>query len=125
MPTKDQAGTEHHYHGSAPVALTGMVPNTDGMPNGLSPDSTQVCGPAKKPIQPTPSSDNSRLTKASRLQSIRQQHTATGVSERLQSSYWQGGAQGQMQPISRDGQDGIAGVVNGKLILFHAASSLS
>ena len=52
------------------------------MPSGLSPDSTQACGPAKKPIQPTPSSDNSRLTKASRLQSIRQQHTATGVSEK-------------------------------------------
>ena len=82
VPTKDQTGTEHHYHGSAPVALTGMVSNTDGMPSGLSPHSTQACGPAKKPIQPTPSSDNSRLTKASRLQSIRQQHTATGVSEK-------------------------------------------
>ena len=82
VPTKDQTGTEHHYHGGAPVALTGMVSNNDGMPSGLSPDSTQACGPAKKPIQPTPSSDNSRLTKASRLQSIRQQHTATGVSEK-------------------------------------------
>ena len=44
------------------------------MPSGLSPDSTQACGPAKKPIQTTPSSDNLRLTEAS--------STATGVSEK-------------------------------------------
>ena len=48
-----------------------------------------------------------------------------GFQKRLLSSYWQDGAQGQIQPISRDGQDGAAGVVNGKLIPFHAASSLS
>ena len=82
VPTEDQAGTGHHYHGSSPGALTGMVPDADGMPSGLLPESTQAGGSATKPIQPTPPSNNSRLTKASRLQSIRQQHAATGVSEK-------------------------------------------
>ena len=61
-----------------------MIPNTDEMSSGLPPE---ACGPATEPIQTIPPSDNSRLTKAFHLQSIRQQHTATGVSERRQSSY--------------------------------------
>ena len=44
---------------------------------------------------------------------------------KLQNSYWQGGAKGQIQPMNPDGENGVAGVTNGKLIPFHAASSHS
>jgi len=82
MPTKDPAGIEHHYHGSAPVALTGMVPNSDGMLSRLPSTSAQMDGLAAGPIQSTPSTGSSRVTKASRLQSIREQYAVTGVSEK-------------------------------------------
>ena len=45
--------------------------------------------------------------------------------KKLQNFYWQGGVQGQTRHISRDGHNEVDGVANGKLILFHAASSLS
>lgn len=44
---------------------------------------------------------------------------------KLQNFYWQGGAKGQIQPMNLDGEDGFAGVVNGKLISFHVAYSHS
>ena len=82
MPTEDPARTEHHHHGSTPVVLTGVVPRSDGMPSRLPPESPQTDGSAAEPIQSTPPSDNPRLSKASRLQSIREQHAATGISEK-------------------------------------------
>ena len=80
------------------MALTGMVPDVDGMPSGLYPESSQAGGSTTKPIQSTPPSNNSRLTKAPRLQSIRQQHAATGVSEK--ASELLPAAQRQIQFIS-------------------------
>ena len=87
------------------------------MPSGLSPDSTQACGPAKKPIQTTPSSDNLRLTEAS--------STATGVSEKASELLLAGWSAGTNAANQSGWADEIAGVVNGKLIPFHAASRLS
>ena len=43
----------------------------------------------------------------------------------LQSWSWLDGVQGQTQPISQPGKDGVAGVLNGKLIPFHVESNHS
>ena len=43
----------------------------------------------------------------------------------LQSSSWLDGVRGQTWPISQPGKDGVAGVLNGKLIPFHVESNCS
>jgi len=75
MPTEDPTRTEHHHRGSTPVALADVVSNPDGVPSQLS-----LSLPKHMDLLQNPS-DSSRFTKASRLQSIRKQHAATGVSE--------------------------------------------
>ena len=81
MLTEDPTRTEYHHHGSTPVALAGVVSDPDGVSSRLPPKPPKTYGPATEPIQSASPSDNSRFTKASRLQSIRKQHAATGVSE--------------------------------------------
>jgi len=72
-----------------------------------TPEPFQTYGPATEPIQPP---DNSKFTKRSCLQSIREQ----GISEKASELLLVGWSTGPY--ISQGGHDGGAGVVNGKFM---------
>ena len=51
MLTEDPTRTEHHHHGSTPVALAGVLSNPDGVSSRLPPKPPKTYGPATEPIQ--------------------------------------------------------------------------
>ena len=77
---ENQGGRGHSDNGGTCLALTAMVPGTPRTFSGFSPDSTRNPDAIDRPIQQPTSSDNHRTTATSRLEIIRNQQQAEGIS---------------------------------------------
>ena len=82
MSTEDSPGEEHHNDSSAMVVLPSMVPSFTGESSKPPIASTQSQGSPVQPSRPYSPTSRPRTSTASRMQSIRGQYEAAGVSGR-------------------------------------------
>ena len=82
MSTEDSPGEEHHNDSSAMVGLPSMVPSFTGESSRPPIASTQSQGSPVQPSRPYSPTSRPRTSTASRMQSIRGQYEAAGVSGR-------------------------------------------
>jgi len=81
VPPEGEDGTEHNCPGSSPVAEPDMVPNASGINGGVPTTSARLEGHTERLYEPTAPIGAPQQAKVSRLESLRQQHAATGVSK--------------------------------------------
>jgi len=104
-----------------------VVPSTAGIAGGLSTESAEQPNATDRPFQQSSPPDGSMQATTSRLEVIRQQQQAAGISEeasRLLAAGWSKGTN-TTYCIRVHGNGWLAGVMNGNLILFLAPSNSS
>ena len=77
---EDPQGRVHHHNGGTVLAFPGLVSSSDGEPSGTSPATPKSRRSAKESTQSLPPTGGARALTINHLQSIREHHTATGVS---------------------------------------------
>ena len=81
VPPEGEDGTEHNCPGGSPVAEPDMVPNASGINGGVPTTSARPEGHTERLYEPTAPIGAPQQAKVSRLESLWQQHAATGVSK--------------------------------------------
>ena len=82
MSTQGDTGGMHNCANSTSVASTGMVPHPAEMPNRVSSSITETPTVVIRPVQQATPPISERAATASRMEGIRQCHTAAGISGR-------------------------------------------
>ena len=80
MPTEDQSRTEYNCVSGTGMAEPSMVSNVIGLSSGTSPSPPSLLEPVVRPQGATTPPSVLQQVEASRMESIRRQHSAAGVS---------------------------------------------
>ena len=78
---EDPQGRVHHHNGGTVVVFPGLVSSFDGEPSGTSPGTPKSQRSAKESTQSLPPTGGARAPPINHLESIREHHTAAGVSK--------------------------------------------
>ena len=81
MSTETSHGGQHHNISSAMVVLPSLVSSSAGEPSRFPIVAPQLRGSPDQPSRPNSPPDRTKVPTANRLQSIRGQHEAAGISE--------------------------------------------